>query len=96
MLFAIRRRFGLYWPASLPPFPWAGAFATVALLLVYGLADKIEQLGDKAAAMETAADYCSAYKRTLFDCMAAGKNGDHSGFYFPDTKKAYECRVNPL
>lgn len=60
----------------------------LALFVVGSTLDyQIEQM--EAAEARLAQE--SAYAQVLRDCMSGA-----SGFYFPDTQKAYECKVQPL
>lgn len=77
-----------YYPAKHPrsKYLWAlvavGALWTVAMEMDYQ---------DQLLAEKIAQEGANAYRDALLSCM----NGA-SGFYFPDTGKAFECRVKPL
>ena len=87
----LRLRYGLHWPTKRPAFPWCDLAIVVACLLAYGLVAEVDRLGDRAALMEQLDDQRGAYQQVMTDCMSGA-----NGFHLPDTKQAFECRINPL
>ena len=70
---------------------WRNAGLIAALLLAYGIAGGIEHQTEQRIESQRKLDNESAYAKVLRDCMSGAQ-----GFYFPDTQKAYECKVLPL
>jgi hypothetical protein len=67
------------------------AMLVIGLVALYGIVCTIDYHVEQRIAAERQLEYESAYAQVLRDCMSGA-----SGFYFPDSKKAYECRVLPL
>lgn len=70
---------------------WRNAGLIAALLLAYGIVGEIEYQTELRIESQRKLDNESAYAKVLRDCMSGAQ-----GFYFPDTQKAYECKVLPL
>ncbi len=70
---------------------WRNVGLIAALLLAYGIAGEIEYQTEQRIKEQRQLDSEAAYAKVLRDCMSGAQ-----GFYFPDTQKAYECKVLPL
>ena len=63
----------------------------VGIVALYGVVGTIDHHVEQRMATESQLEAEKAYAQTLRDCMSGA-----SGFYFPDTQRAYECKVMPL
>lgn len=67
------------------------AMIVVGLVLIYGIVGAMDYQIEQRIAAEHQLETESAYAQMLRDCMSGAV-----GFYFPDTQRAYECKVQPL
>ena len=68
------------------------ALLIAGLVLCYGIVGTMDYADQQRQRLESEA----AYAKALRECMSAGENNQVGGFYFPDSKRAYECKVQPL
>jgi hypothetical protein len=77
---------GLHWQTNTPPLPWRSIAITVACVLTYGLVAHVDELGNRAALMEQAAEAEGRQAQVLRDCERGA-----SGYYYPTSGKTFEC-----
>jgi hypothetical protein len=82
----MRLRYGLTWRNTFPPMPWREILIIATILLIYGLAARIDHLGDLAAQKAAEAESNAALAQITLDCM----NGAN-GFMFKDAGLLFEC-----
>lgn len=76
---------GLHWKGKYPPIPWRQLALITAILLIYGLVDKIDQLVEENLVLSQALEIEGARAQVLRDCERGAV-----GYYYPDGR-AYEC-----
>ena len=67
------------------------ALLVVLIVALSSVGSTIDYQVEQRIAAERQLETESAYAQTLRDCMSGAV-----GFYFPDTRKACECKVMPL
>ncbi len=67
------------------------ALLVVGLVLAYGIVGTVDYQIEQRIAAERQLASETAYAKVLRDCMSGSP-----GFYFPDSQRAFECKVQPL